>query len=65
VLADAVEHPRADTYAPDLSIRVLGEEALRRSESVVGNDIGASIDIDGYDLSLVGWFDLTSDLSFV
>src|SRR6185436_15499797 len=63
--AHAMEYPRADTHAPDLGVGMLGEQALRCSESIVGDDVVTTVDIDGNDLSPVGWLDQASDLPFV
>jgi hypothetical protein len=60
-----VEHPRADTHAPDFGARVLSKEALRRSEGVVINDICTTINVDGYDFSPVGRLDLRTDVAII
>jgi hypothetical protein len=63
--ADAVEHPRTDTHAPDFSARLLSEEALRCSEGVVINDIRTTINVDSYNFSPMGRLDLRTDIALV
>jgi hypothetical protein len=63
--SDAVEHPRADAYAPDFGVRVLGEQALRCGQGVVGDDILTTVDVNGDDLPPLGRLDLATDLSLV
>jgi hypothetical protein len=60
-----VEDPRADTHAPDFSVRVVREEALRCSEGVVSYDIRATVNVDGYDFPPVGRLHLCTDISLV
>jgi hypothetical protein len=63
--ADTVEHARANTHAPDFGVRVLSEEALRRSEGVVINDIRTTMNVDGYNFSPVGRLDLRTDVAII
>jgi len=60
-----VEHPRADTHTPDFGARVLSEEALRRSEGVVINDIRTTANVDGHNFPPVGRLDLRTYVSLV
>jgi hypothetical protein len=43
----------------------LGQEALRRSEGVVADDIRTTVNVDGHNFSPVGWFDLSTDITLV
>ena len=60
-----MERSRTDTYAPDFGARVLSEEALRRSESVVINDIRTTVNVDGHNFPPVGRLDLRTDIALV
>ena len=60
-----MEHSRANTHAPDFGVRVLSEEALRRSEGVVVNNIRTTINIDGHNFPPVGRLDLCTDVALV
>jgi hypothetical protein len=60
-----VEHPRTDTHAPDFGARVLSEEALRRSEGVVINDIRTTVNVYGHNFPPVGLLDLRTDVTLV
>ena len=60
-----MEHPRADTHAPDFGVRVLGAEAFRCGKDIVINDIRSTINVDGYDFPPMGHFDVGTDVSLV
>jgi hypothetical protein len=63
--ADAVEHPRTDTHAPDFGIWVLGQETLRCGEGVVVNNIRTTINVDGHNFPPMGRLDLSTDIALV
>jgi hypothetical protein len=60
-----VQRSRADTHAPDFGVRVLSEEALRRSESVVINDIRTTVNVYGHNFPPIGRLDLRTDIALV
>jgi hypothetical protein len=55
----------ANAYAPDFSVRVLGEEALRRGEGVVSDHVGTAININGHDFPTVGLLHVATDIPLV
>jgi hypothetical protein len=63
--ANMMEHSRANTHAPDFGVRVLSEEALRRSEGVVVNNIRTTINVDGHNFPPVSRLDLCADVALV
>ena len=65
MVSEPVDGRVTDPDAPDLGVRVMGQEAIAGSEAVLGELEGATVDVDGNNLAAIAGFDLWAHLSFV
>ena len=54
-----------DPYVPDLRIGRAGQEAIGRSDDTLSEFVGAGLDVNGDDLTLVSFFHQRADVPVV